>query len=113
MLTLPAHIRLVEKSWIARLAAIKLKSYGAALVLGNAIHLYNITKQEFLSSPRLVRHELKHIDQYQRFGVFGFLSRYAWYSLKYGYFNNPLEQEARGAEDYALDFEKEQNFGIV
>jgi hypothetical protein len=29
--------------------------------------------------------------------------------MKYGYFNNPLEQEARGAEDTALDIEKEQN----
>jgi hypothetical protein len=109
MLTLPPHIRLVENSWVARLAAAKLKAQGAALVLGSAIHLYNITKQEFLSSPRLVRHELKHIDQYKRFGIVGFLSRYAWYSMKYGYFNNPLEQEARGAEDTALDIEKEQN----
>jgi hypothetical protein len=27
-----------------------------------------------------------------------FLIRYGWYSLRYGYYNNPFEIEARGAE---------------
>lgn len=49
-------------------------------------------------SPRLLRHEQKHVEQYARYGTIGFLVRYAWYSLRYGYQRNPLEVEARAAE---------------
>jgi hypothetical protein len=31
-------------------------------------------------------------------GFFTFLIVYGWYSLKYGYYKNPLEMEAREAE---------------
>jgi hypothetical protein len=39
------------------------------------------------------------VEQYRRFGFIGFLVLYGWYSLKHGYFNNPLEVEARAAEE--------------
>ena len=99
MEALPHYIKLVPNSWLARLAAKKLGAQSAALVLGHTIHLFNITEQEFKSSPRLVRHELKHVEQYQRLGLIKFLWLYGWYSLRYGYINNPLEAEARKAED--------------
>jgi hypothetical protein len=104
---LPQHIKLKENSWLAKIAAAKLGSSGAALVLGSTIHLYNITEKEFLSSPQLVRHELKHVEQYKRLGVFTFLAQYFWFSARYGYHKNPLEKEARQAENYALEFESE------
>jgi len=48
---------------------------------------------------RLLAHEECHIAQYVKYGFLGFLFRYLWYSIKYGYNNNPLEVEARKAED--------------
>lgn len=40
-------------------------------------------------------HEAKHVEQYTRYGVLGFLVRYAWLNLRHGYRQNPLEVEAR------------------
>ena len=93
------QIRMRSNSWLARLAAKKLKTGSVALVIGRTIHLFNITPDEFYQSPRLIRHELKHVEQYRRLGLFRFLALYGWYSLKYGYYNNPLEVEAREAEN--------------
>ncbi len=98
MVKLPEDIKLKENSWIAALAAWKMKADCVALVLGGTIHLHNISKQSFQASPGWVRHELKHVEQFKRYGFVRFLLIYGWYSLKYGYFNNPLEVEAREAE---------------
>jgi hypothetical protein len=98
MVSLPHDIVLKEKSWIAKLAARKMKADCVALVLGKTIHLYNISPEIFVKSPSLVKHELKHVEQYQRMGFFTFLLVYGYYSLRYGYYNNPLEIEARAAE---------------
>lgn len=45
--------------------------------------------------PTVLAHELVHVEQYERFGFVGFLARYVWYTLRYGYAKNPLEVEAR------------------
>lgn len=50
-----------------------------------------------ISQP-LLRHERVHVDQYAKYGVIGFLVRYIWYQIRYGYIDNPLEIEARRAE---------------
>jgi hypothetical protein len=36
-----------------------------------------------------------HWEQYQRMGVIGFYVTYLWYNIRYGYWNNPMEVEAR------------------
>jgi hypothetical protein len=36
--------------------------------------------------------------QYQREGFFGFLLKYLWYSVRFGYRQNPFEIEAREAQ---------------
>jgi hypothetical protein len=95
---IPEEIKLKENSWIAGLAAWKMKADCVALVLGRTIHLHNISRKDFKESPGWVRHELKHVEQFKRLGFVRFLFLYGWYSLKYGYFNNPLEKEAREAE---------------
>jgi len=46
----------------------------------------------------LVRHEQKHLEQWRRYWIVGFLPVYLWYYLRYGYTDNPLEVEARAAE---------------
>ncbi len=89
---------LKENSMLASIAAKKLKTSRVALVLGQTIHLHNTTKEEFLKDGEWVRHELVHIEQYKRYGIIKFLALYIWYSTKYGYYNNPLEVEARQKE---------------
>jgi hypothetical protein len=54
---------------------------------------------ERLQDARLVRHEQEHAKQIDELGVFNFYVRYLWFTLRYGYRNNPLEEQARKAED--------------
>jgi hypothetical protein len=49
-------------------------------------------------TKRLLAHELAHVLQWRTLGVWGFLSQYARHLLRYGYEKNPLEIEARAAE---------------
>lgn len=91
-------LRIKEKSWIARLAAMKLRSLQVAIVIGDTIHLHNTTKVEFLSNTSWLRHELKHVEQYRRLGFTRFLFLYLAESVKKGYYNNRFEVEARNAE---------------
>lgn len=92
------YFRIKENSFIARLAAKKLRTRNVAMVVGKTIHLYGATKPEFLADERWVRHELKHVEQYQRYGLLGFLLRYMWQTIQKGYYNCGLECEARSAE---------------
>ena len=87
-----------ENSPIAKLAAIKLSAHRMAIVIGRTIHLYNTSKQDFLKDEKWVKHELCHIQQYQQYGLFIFLIKYLWESVKHGYHNNKFEIEAREAE---------------
>ena len=51
-----------------------------------------------LSDERLIRHESAHWRQYERMGAVKFYALYLWYLIKYGYWGNPMEKEARDAE---------------
>jgi len=88
-----------ENSWLARIAAFKLKTNAVAMVLGKTIHLYNTTEADFLKDKRWVKHELCHIKQFAQHGYIGFLVKYLWESLRKGYYNNRFEVEARQAEE--------------
>lgn len=101
-------VRIRERSWLARIAALKLGSRGAALVLGRTIHLHRISAFQFFTNQRLLLHELCHVRQYRRYGLIGFLTRYLWLSLKHGYYNNPLEVEARAAEEEEIILPEEE-----
>lgn len=61
----------------------------------NTVYYQN---QTLTKNKRLVRHELQHIEQMKRLGKFKFAMLYTYYNLKYGYYNNPFEIEARKAE---------------
>ena len=52
----------------------------------------------YVSDERLIRHEQKHLDQWVRYWIVGFLPLYIYYHIKYGYQYNPLEIEACEAE---------------
>lgn len=92
------QLRIKEQSWLAFLAAKKLKANKVAIVWGRTIHLHNTLKDEFLQNDRWVRHEMAHVEQYRRYGLFRFLVLYLWYSIRFGYYNNPFEIEARAKE---------------
>ncbi len=92
-------VRIKENSWIAKLAAAKLKTNKVAIVLGKTINLYNVSKNEFLSNKKWVKHEACHLRQFETNGYFTFVFKYLWESLRRGYFNNKYEVEARLAEE--------------
>jgi len=46
----------------------------------------------------LIRHERKHLEQMQRDGKLVYSIKYSYWLLRYGYWNNPYEIEARAAE---------------
>lgn len=88
-----------ENSWIAKLAAKKLGCENVAITVGKTIHLYHVSKQDFLKDNKWVKHELCHLEQFKKYGFFSFILKYLWESLKAGYYNNKFEAEARRAED--------------
>lgn len=92
-------ITIKEASWIAKLAAVKLRSSSVAMVLGNTIHLHNASKNEFLQNQRWLKHELCHVRQFQQYGYVLFIIKYLWETVKNGYYNNRFEAEARAAEE--------------
>lgn len=94
-----SNIQIKENSWRARLAARMMNASNMAIVFGDTIHIWGVTKQEFLQNKNWVKHELKHIEQFQQHGYFGFLAKYVWESIRHGYYNNKFEIEAREAEE--------------
>jgi hypothetical protein len=88
-----------ENSWIACIAAMKLNAGSVAIVLGHTIHLHNTKREEFLSNPQWLRHELCHIRQFEEHGFALFILKYLLESLRHGYYNNKYEREARQAEN--------------
>ena len=87
-----------ENSFLAKLAAWKLGKSTMAIVFGSRIHLFNCSKETFLSNQSWLRHELCHVKQYQQHGYLLFLFKYLWESIRHGYYNNRFEVEARAAE---------------
>jgi hypothetical protein len=56
----------------------------------------------------LFRHELEHAYQQIREGVIRFYLKYFYYSLRYGYQDNPFEVEARARQNDPLTTIEEQ-----
>jgi hypothetical protein len=53
---------------------------------------------DHMDDEKLIRHEKKHIEQIQEQGRLKFAVKYTYYTMRYGYQNNPYEIEAREAE---------------
>lgn len=83
----------------ARVAAWVLRENKMAMVWSNVILLHGISEENFSSNKKWLRHELKHIEQFQQHGTFLFLCLYLLESLRKGYKNNRYEVEARKAEE--------------
>jgi hypothetical protein len=94
-----SSFKIKENSWLAKIAAKKLKANAVAMVLGKTIHLHNTSKLDFLKDERWLKHELCHIKQFKEHGYFLFIVKYLWESVRKGYYNNRFEVEARNAEE--------------
>lgn len=68
--------------------------YSGLATVWNTIYFSSI---EAMNNKRLLRHEMKHMEQMQRDGKMWYLIKYHYYWIKYGYRNNPYEIEARNA----------------
>ena len=90
-------ISIRENSFLARLAARKLRASQVAMVLGKTIHLYGCSRHDFLCDRSWVCHELKHIQQFQQYGKIRFVVLYLLETIRHGYYNNKFEKEAREA----------------
>ena len=66
-------------------------NYGAITMPWQTVYV----KRDRLNDSGLISHESIHIEQMQREGAIVFTFKYLWYLLKYGYWNNPYEIEAR------------------
>jgi hypothetical protein len=102
-------VKIKENSFVARIAAWKLRSKQVAIVFGNTIHLHNTSSEQFLSNKRWLNHELEHIRQYREHGFIRFIARYLIESIKKGYYNNRFEVAAREAEVLAGSRQIEQS----
>ncbi|MEO5985288.1 MAG: DUF4157 domain-containing protein [Ferruginibacter sp.] len=87
-----------EDSFIAKIAARKLRTQSVAIVIGKTIHLHNTTKEALLQNDCWLKHELCHIRQFKRYGFIPFILKYLVESIKKGYHLNKYEIEARRAE---------------
>ena len=92
------QVTIKENSWLAKIAAKQLNSEKVAMVLGKTIHLYNSSREEFLTNKEWVRHEIAHVNQYLELGYFKFLLLYLFESFNKGYEFNHFEMEARKKE---------------
>lgn len=91
-------VSIKENSWLAKIAAAKMKSAKVAIVFGSTIHLHNTNKEDFLKDTDWVCHELHHVEQYKQYGSVGFVFKYLIDWIKNGYYNNRFEIDARKNE---------------
>ena len=89
------NLKVVENSLIAFLARKKLGARNVAMVIGKKIYLSGVPKDVFLKDEQWLKHEMVHIEQFQRYGFWKFLLMYLWESWRKGYYNNKYEVEAR------------------
>ncbi|AFZ69492.1 eCIS core domain-containing protein [Deinococcus peraridilitoris] len=94
-------VRIIERSWLARVARRNLRVKRVAMVLGGTIHLSGATREEFLQSDAWVAHELAHLEQFRRYGIVRFVMLYLLESARHGYHHNRFEVAARQAERVA------------
>jgi hypothetical protein len=96
------QFKIIEHSFLARIARFFFATRQIAMVLGNTIHLSGVEKQIFLSNRKWLIHELVHIEQYRKNGFLKFLVLYILESIKHGYYQNRFEIEARAAEENGI-----------
>jgi hypothetical protein len=85
-------------SFRARIASWVLRKPSVAMVWSSKVLLHGVSEEAFKENKKWLKHELKHVEQFQRYGFYIFIMLYLWESICKGYHNNRYEQEARQAE---------------
>jgi hypothetical protein len=80
--------------WFAKLLAKINKSKGYAITFGQTAY-YSVSKERVEADPKWIAHENQHKKQYKDEGFIKFIIKYLYYSIRYGYKDNPYEVEAR------------------
>jgi hypothetical protein len=90
----PARVRLRANRWIPRVGGwlARMRAPAAAVAVGRTI----LVHPEVRLTRELLVHELVHVRQWEEDRLFPL--RYALEHVRYGYWNNRYEQEARAAE---------------
>jgi hypothetical protein len=96
-------IKIREQSLFAKVAARQLRCKTVAAVFGRTIHLWNVSREDFMQRRSWVVHEVEHVRQFQRYGYVRFSALYLLEYTRRGYHNNRFEVEARLAEEGAGD----------
>lgn len=73
-----------------------LKTFGFGGITLPPLGIYILAER--INEERLIRHEQAHWRQYERMGFFRFTWGYLTGLIRHGYWNHPLEIEARKAE---------------
>ncbi len=92
------NYKISEKSMLAKIARLYMGYSKVAVVMGSTIHLSGVDKQVFLKDSKWLKHELKHVAQFEKYGFKRFIFLYLIESFRKGYYNNKFEIEARTAE---------------
>jgi len=96
------NVNIKESSWLAWLAARKLKVKSVAITIGQTVYLHNVSAETFKNDVKWLTHELEHVKQFRRYGFFNFIFRYLWESIRKGYYNNKFEIEARNSSEFIV-----------
>ncbi|MEX1203493.1 MAG: hypothetical protein WEA59_09630 [Ferruginibacter sp.] len=88
----------MRKQLVGKVCCLQTERTKRCLSIRSTIHLYHVSKKDFLSNEAWLKHELCHVQQFKRYGFVNFLLKYIWESFKKGYFNNKYEVQAREAE---------------
>jgi hypothetical protein len=89
---------ILVNSPLAWFATFMFRGKPTAMVIGKTIHLSGVSKKVFLQDKSWLAHELIHVQQFQRYGLFYFLLLYIIESVRKGYYMNKFEIEARNGE---------------
>lgn len=87
------RVHVVPNSLIGKIAMKLNHTDRYAVTIGNFIFVSSPI-DSFLNEPAWVRHEYYHTLQYKKWGLLGFLSKYLYLSIIYGYPRNPIEIQA-------------------
>lgn len=74
------------------------KSVGAGMVQPFKRKIIWLYRDGYTPSDSIVKHEERHLAQIEENGVVKFVLLYLIYLLRYGYYNNPFEVDARSVE---------------
>lgn len=74
------------------------KSVGAGMVQPFKRKIIWLYRDGHIPSDFIMKHEERHLAQIEENGVVKFVLLYLIYLLRYGYYNNPFEVDARSVE---------------